>query len=380
MANIIDELKVKTYSYFMKKALDLVESEIDKRQGSIIYDALAPSMATLAQLYADLQLYYENTYLLTAKGKSLDNRCADFGIDRELATPAYRKVTMKDSEGQKVDVPLGIRLSTEDEAAPVFFVVRDRTAKGEYVAVCETVGVVGNIYTGYMLPVNNIAALGSAYMDTIITPGQDDETDDALRNRTIEWLRNKPYGGNVAHYKIWAQAIAGIGAVQVYPVWNGGGTVKISVIDSEYKPATSEFMQQIKKYFDPTEQTGQGLGIAPIDHTVTISTPEEVAINIVANVTLKSEVSGEQIKPFIQASIEKYFLEVKQKWGDNDALNKYQVGVYIARIIGAVISVENVINVQSVTLNGGNADILLEESGTKQQIPKLGTVTVNAIT
>ena len=50
MANIIDELKVKTYSYFMKKALDLVESEIDKRQGSIIYDALAPSMATLAQL------------------------------------------------------------------------------------------------------------------------------------------------------------------------------------------------------------------------------------------------------------------------------------------------------------------------------------------
>ena len=40
---------------------------------------------------------------------------------------------MKDSEGQKVDVPLGIRLSTEDEAAPVFFVVRHRTAKGEYV-------------------------------------------------------------------------------------------------------------------------------------------------------------------------------------------------------------------------------------------------------
>lgn len=83
--------------------------------------------------------------------------------------------------------------------------------------------------------------------------------------------------------------------------------MKVSVIDSEYKPATSEFMQQIKKYFDPTEQTGQGLGIAPIDHTVTISTPEEFAINIVANVTLKSEVSGEQIKPFIQASIEKYF-------------------------------------------------------------------------
>ena len=39
-----------------------------------------------------------------------------------------------------------------------------------------------------------------------------------------------PFGGNIAQYRQWAKEIPGIGGVQVYPVWAGGGTVKLSTV------------------------------------------------------------------------------------------------------------------------------------------------------
>lgn len=93
------------------------------------------------------------------------------------------------------------------------------------------------------------------------------------------------FGGNVAQYRQWAKEIAGIGGVQVYPVWAGGGTVKLSIIDTDYNPASTEFCQTILEMFDPensgVENTrGLGLGIAPIDHKMTISTPLPRTINV----------------------------------------------------------------------------------------------------
>ena len=57
---------------------------------------------------------------------------------------------------------------------------------------------------------------------------------------------------------------------------------------------------------------------------------------------------------------------------------KYASWVYAARVTAAMLSVQGVINVTGLTINGSVADLQLTEDGLLQQVPVLGEVTVNA--
>ena len=48
----------KTYERLLDNALSKVDSSIDKREGSIIYNALAPAIAELAQAYIGLDFIF----------------------------------------------------------------------------------------------------------------------------------------------------------------------------------------------------------------------------------------------------------------------------------------------------------------------------------
>ena len=106
--------------------------------------------------------------------------------------------------------------------------------------------------------------MASAEITTLLYPGEEEESDDSLRERYLGNMLKTAFGGNVAQYRQWAKEIAGIGGVQVYPVWAGGGTVKLSIIDTDYNPASTEFCQTILEMFDP-ENSGventRGLGL-----------------------------------------------------------------------------------------------------------------------
>ena len=52
--------------------------------------------------------------------------------------------------------------------------------------------------------------------------------------------------------------------------------------------------------------------------------------------------------------------------------------MYLARITAAIVGVTGVVNATNVQLNGGTADLILTESGTTQQVPVLGTVSLSA--
>ena len=92
-----------------------------------------------------------------------------------------------------------------------------------YQLTAETAGTIGNEYTGPILPITTIPGLTSAQITDILVPGDDTETDDAFRERLIEALNNRPFGGNIADYRQNVLAIDGVGGVQVYPTWNSGG-------------------------------------------------------------------------------------------------------------------------------------------------------------
>lgn len=199
-----------SYEEILKRLLEQVDNTLDKRQGSIIFDALAPAAMELAQCYTSLEIYKEQTYLKTATGENLDNRVADYAIYREPATYAIRIITVVDTNNEPYDIEIGSRFTIPVEYGGYNYTVTEKIEVGKFKAQCETAGTVGNDYLGVLLPLYNINGLGRAEMINTFRAGEDIETDDALRERAINAINKNSFGGNQADYRRYMQGIDGV--------------------------------------------------------------------------------------------------------------------------------------------------------------------------
>lgn len=381
-----DRLEQYTFEYLMQEALSYVPDTEDKRQGSIIWDALAPACTELAKFYMELRNTYKDTFAESAQGDALDLRVAEQGLTRYAATYAKKRGDFAADNGNPMSVPVGARFSSVSDIHPLnykvieAFKVGDVAVPGAYILECEHAGTEGNTYAGNLINITFIQGLATAIMSSLINPARDIETDDELRDRYFASVKNKPFGGNIAQYKTEILDIEGVGQVQVYPVWDGGGTVKCSILDPLLQPATPEFISVVQNKIDPENadgQQGDGLGLAPIDHVVTIDTPDEVTCNISTTVTVAPGTVLDTLIAPITAAISDYIDSVKRSWSEADDFNRYFVNLFISRINSAILNVGGVTNVSNTMINGQAQDLALVETGLVQQLPKLGTVTIN---
>jgi uncharacterized phage protein gp47/JayE len=381
-----DYLNKYTYTYLLKAALERVPDVVDKREGSIIFDALAPACYELAGYYEELKRILLHTYASTSTGEYLNLRAAEQGLSRYEATYAVKKAIFKQKDNTPVSVPIGSRFSTITTNSPVNYIVIEpykqdsAVIPGAYNLQCEVKGILGNSYIGPLIPLTYLQRLDIATMSDLIIPARDQETDEELRYRYFEIVNQKPFGGNVIQYIQELKAIDGVGEVQVYPVWNGGGTVKCSIIDASYNEVLTDFINLVQTMVDPDnnpELQGAGLGIAPIGHKVTVVTPSILTVNIITTVTMLTGYTISQLDPLIKEVIESYLLELRKNWGTANSMNQYELSIYIAKINAAILSVKGVANVTNTTINGSTNDLILNENATTQQLPKLGTVIFN---
>lgn len=381
-----DNLEQYTYKYLMSQALSFVDDSLDKREGSIIYDALAPACYVLADYYMQLYQVVKNSFAVTATGEWLDQRVKESGITRREATAAVKRADFTDDAGQAAVVGIGTRWSTVSSTNPITYRVtaqyeqNDAPVAGAYELTCETLGTIGQEYTGPIIPVDFVRGVAAATMSTTLIPGRDTETDDELRERYFDEMSAKAFGGNISDYRNKTREIIGVGDLQIYPVWNGGGTVKLSIVDTAFRAASDEFVQEVQNLIDPVNASGvqgDGLGIAPIDHKVTVVAPEEVTVNITASIVLQVPYEVGQVQPAVEQAIEAYMVELRHDWAAPNEFNEYALSVYTSRITAAIVGVPGISNVTNVQLNGAAADITLQQTGQKQQIPVKGTVTLN---
>jgi uncharacterized phage protein gp47/JayE len=372
-----------TKEYIEDQMLDQVDPDIDTREGSMVQTAVAPGAWFLEGVYLTLAQMQDNAYSQTATGDYLDMLAEGRGLSRKPATPAVRQGTFD------AVIPPGSIFKTINGENSVNFVSGDLITQSNdlyiYELTCQTPGIIGNSYTGSILPVTAIAGLTEASIGTIITVGTDEETDTALRARYYASFEVAEFGGNIASYRNKILAISGVGAVQVYPAYNGGGTVLCSIVDTDYAPAQQALINTVQNIICPPEEGGNtpsplGYGVAPIGAAVTITTATDVPMNVEFDITMET---GIPFSPTYQTAIEKaigdYIKEAAQSWGTALITNdvSYSVIIYVSQIIAAILSVEGVANVTNLTLNSGTADITLTETSALQQIPSLGTVVVH---
>ena len=361
------------FSQILERLLANVDDDLDKREGSIIYDALAPAAAELAQCYIALDVYSEQTYLENATGENLDNRVADYGLTRRQATPSEMEIIVYNISGDLFDIDIGSRFAIPNEYGGYSYIVTERLSLGNYVATCETNGLVGNDYIGKMLPLQTINNLGEVLMNSVYKPGENEETDDELRNRAIRKINQSAFAGNKASYRQMTEDIDGIESCKVFPVWNGGGTVKLAIIASGNQIPTQEFVSVVQNIIDPIPNQGEGLGKAPIGHTVTVVAPEQLTINISATLTIDSDYTISQLRPSIENNINEYITEIQNQFSDEDTLR-----IYISQITAAILNVNQVLNVTNLTMNGADDDIVIQQTGSNIKFPILGEVTLYA--
>ncbi|WP_128894623.1 baseplate J/gp47 family protein [Longirhabdus pacifica] len=355
-----------TYENILQRMLDTVPNNVDKREGSIIYDALAPAAVELQEMYIQLETMQQESFADSANGDYLSRRTAEFGVSRKEATKAIRKGEFKDSTGNGWDVPIGSRFSLEE----VNYVVIEKIAVGEYELECETTGKVGNQHFGTLIPLQYMNGLASAQLSDILIPGEDEETDEALRERFFSVVKESAFGGNIADYMQSINNLDGVGGVKVFPTWNGGGTVKCTIMTSDYEAPSTSLIQEVQTFIDPLgnqgDDQGKGIGIAPIGHVVTIYGVSPVTIDVSTTLTLNEGTTIGQVTESMEYAINEYLETLRKQW----AAEK-QLIVRVSLIDAAILTVKGVLDVNGTTINdGGNMTLNTEE------IPMLGSVNI----
>lgn len=345
------------YKSILDRLLARVDNTLDKRQGSIIYDALAPAAIELAQCYADLEIYKEQTYLGTAVGENLDNRVADYGLSRNPATAATAVVEIRNTNNELYDIDIGSRFSIPEEFGGYDFTLIEKMETGFFKAVCDTPGTVGNEYEGVLLPLYNIPHLGKAEIAYIYKLGVDTETDEALRARAIHSLSRDAFGGNVSDYRRYLATIAGIGPVRIVPIWNGGGTVLILFLNPDYTPPSHTFVEEVQDLIDPIQSHGEGLGLAPIGHSVTVQAPPIYSLTISMDLEFASDlpVSIDDIMEKVRTRIVDYIKALGKDWEYASSIT-----VYVVKIMALILDIDGVADVHNFLLNGGTSNIVIQ--------------------
>lgn len=352
-----------TYEVILERMLDRVIEkfpDIDTGEGSVIYNALAPAAIELQNMYISLDVILNESFADTQSRDYLIKRCAERGVGVKSATYAIRKGEFTPIS---LDIPIGSRFSLDE----LNYEVIEKIGDGSYKMRCETAGYYGNIESGLLTPIEYIEGMESAILTEILIPGEDEEDTEHLRQRYFDSLESQAFGGNIADYKEKVCSINGVGGVKVYPVWNGGGTVKLVIIDSNFDSPSSTLISAVQNIIDPIQNQGTGKGLAPIGHTVTVVGCEKTPVNIVTKITFQSGWDWEAIKSYVEEEIDKYFKELSSDWDSFENLI-----VRISQIETRLLNLSGVLDIADTTLNGESHNILLENNN----IPIRGDIQV----
>ena len=376
---LITEFQNKDYDYFLRKMLDAVPDNIDKREGSIIYDTLAPAALVMGQQSLDMANVIKETYIKTASGEFLDYRAIEHGTSRYPATQTEAKAKVLNDKKEPLDnVQIGDKFASIGDS-PIFYAVTKVNDDLTVELTAEVKGSSANSYIGQILPVTPNDLLSWAEITEITAPARDVESDDHLRARLLSSQSWIAYGGNVADYLDMTSKIDEVGAAQIYPTWNGGGTVKVVILNNDLMPASASLVQKVKNTLDPEDKQAEGYGLAPIDHAVTVTAPEELIVNVDISVKLDDTKVTRYVKDSITKAVEGYFQSLRKDWADiNQKLGRgYEETIYRSKILSQVMLTEGVVNAKLPSLNGRDADIDLVFNNSKSQLPVVGTVTIN---
>lgn len=341
-----------TQDVIMRRMMGRVNTKVDKREGAVIFDTLAPTSVECQNLYIAADTVMDNAFADTAIREYLIKRCAEHGVTPKPAS--YAKVQGKFTPAT-LEIPVGTRFSHDD----LNYIVTEKIVDGLYYLQCETAGSVANGVTGRLIPIDYVNGLETAEIIEVSVLGDDEEDTEALRARFFESRRSESFGGNERDYKDKVLGISGVGGCKIYggSEWNGGSTVLIVVQDSAMGVPTDDFISEIQTMIDPEMNTGEGKGLAPYGHFVTVVPVDTTTINIETSIIYNTGSSWETIGQKVKDAIDAYLAGLNERWQNND-----HIVVRIAHLESALLDIPGVLDIQNTIINGVESNFAVDKN------------------
>lgn len=336
-----------SYETILQRMLERIPDDMDKREGSVIWDALSPAALELELAYMCMDYVLNQSFADTQERAYLIRRAEERGI---FPKPATKAVLRGEFTPAGLDVT-GRRFSLGANDYLVLGPIEGET--GAYRLECEASGAAGNQRFGTLIPIDYVDGLETARLTALLVPGEDAQSTESLREEYYASFTDVDCGGNIAGYLKMAMDIPGVGAAKVTPAWQGGGTIEITILDAEFNAASETLISNVQQAIDP-KQDGRGDGLAFIDHIVTIDTPEQTKVQVAASIDFESGYSWEGMQGEITAAVEAYLASLRRSWADTDG-----IVMRIARVESAILALEGVIDVTGTQLNGEAANLSL---------------------
>ena len=221
------------------------------------------------------------------------------------------------------------------------------TGEGDVPVTCRQDGTAGNLpaHSVTQMPVT-IQGIASCDNPAPMSGGYDEEDDAAYYERYLLKIRTPATSGNIYHYMTWALEVAGVGAVKVFPLGHGAGTVDVVLVDSNGQPADSDLVDAVQDYIDPGG-TGEGYGQAPIGAQCYVSAAAGKTITVSADVSKLNTADEQTVTDAIEAALTAYLAEIAFR----------QDYVSFARITDRMLDVEGVLDIENLAVNGGTANV-----------------------
>lgn len=354
-----------TYELIMNRMMNRVTEKypnLDNREGSIIFNALAPAAIELAIMYTELDNVLDESFVDTASREYLLIKCKETGMNIENfeASHGVHKgffdVEVEIGSRWNCDIYnyvvtefLGMYSELDIDDNPVEYYT--------YKMECETEGSSPNNQVGDLTPITEYpSGLTYAQIRECLIEGENEASDDEIRESYYAYTGNGAIDGNVSQYKTWCDLYEGIGNYKIFPLWNGNNTVKVSILSTSNNVASDELVESFQNYLDPGVE-GMGNGVAPIGSFVTVGTATEVPIDMSANIKLKD---GYDDVTMIDLEVDKYLRSISYD----------KLTVAYMNIGAAILNIEGVDSISNLKLNGSTEDITLNE----EEIPVVGTV------
>lgn len=331
----MDNLEVEILSEMLEH-----ETQYNTEPGSILYNMYNGAAKAHAKTQRKIDSILDNYFADTAEGEHLDRVCNKKNVFRKLETYSTGVAEVKGSEGATIRKGELVAFNdltfefTENKVVPVEGVV--------LVGIkCTEPGSIGNVKANTITSFpKTLPGLYEVTNKEPLTNGYDREDDESLRVRYYAVIRTPGTSGNLFDYQNWALSVTGVGGAYVIPRWQGKGTVKVVIIDSNCTGAAEELTQAVFNYIET---------VRPVDVDVTVISAEEVAINISVNVDFIRAYNEQLIKNQINAVVTDYIKSCAFK---RDYIS-------IAKIGSLILDVDGVNDYDNLTINGveGNASI-----------------------
>lgn len=341
----------------LQRLLDAIVPEVDKRQGSIAYDLSDPAAQEFAQAYIALDRTLSYAFLSEDMPSDLLTIAAsDFGVDRKLAVKAKGEVTFTGQVGQLI--PKDTQVRTEE--GTYFKTLADATlttSTAKATVEAELGGISGNVAIGEINTVTgDLAGVLTVTNEKAFDNGVDEESDESLLQRVYDKVRKPATSGNVHHYEQWAREIAGVGAVRVYPTWNGPNTVKVVLLGDDKRTPSQAIIDATITHIEEER---------PIGANVTVVGASEVLIDVNVDLALSPGADVSVVQSDIESSLNEYLEPLAFK----DPTVRYN------RIAAILLDIPNIVDYENLTINGDIVNIEISD----EQVAVLGTVSINAV-